>query len=488
MATKVTTSGGPKLSEVARHLVLPTGIVSTGWGPVARLIARMGVVLDTWQAGLGQSILAKRADGLYAASAGGIVISIARQVGKTLTIGSIIIALCVLNPGLTVLWTAHHGKTTNKTFQTLRNLAGRPLIRPHVAAVRTAHGEEAIVFTNGAIIHFGARGHGGGRGVDDVDVVVFDEAQILAAKTLDDMVPTANVAKNPLVLFMGTPPKPTDPSEVFRDLRRLALSGESEDLFFLEISADEGADVRDETQWRKANPTYPTRTPRTSMLRMLNLLGEASFRREALGIWDDVTGVSRLITASEWQATGVLAPPADGLRCFGVAFDRDGLKVSVSGAIKHELGVHGELIGSRAGPVGAGVTPLAEWLAARWQRTALIVMSGPAGTPVLHQALRGLGVPAKVLHTATTPEYTAACALLYASVLDLTFTHLDSPGQVALDDSVAVSTKQVRTRTGAWGWAATTSDGDETPLESMSLALWGVHTTKRRPGRKGVRV
>lgn len=488
MTATATRSGGPKLSEIARHLILPDGIVSTGWGPVARLIARMGVVLDVWQAGIGQAILAKRADGTYAASSGGVVISIARQVGKTLTIGAIIVALCMLTPGLTVLWTAHHGKTTAKTFQTLRNLVNRPLIRPHIAAVYTGNGEESIVFTNGATIYFGARGHGGGRGVDDVDIVVLDEAQILTAKTLDDLVPTANVARNPLVLFMGTPPKPTDPSEVFRDLRRQALAGETEDMFFLEVSADPDADLDDERQWAKGNPTYPGRTPRASMVRMRTLLGDASFRREGLGIWDDDAGASRLITATEWASTAVIVYPKDGVRVFGVAFDKDGLKVSVSGTMKHELGVHGELIGSRAGPVGTGVPVLAGWLADRWQRTALIVMAGSTGTPVLHQELRRLGVPARVIHTATTAEYTAACAMFYAAVLDLTFTHLDSPGQATLDTSVSVCDKQVRTRDGAWGWRATTTDGDETPLESMSLALWGARTTKRRPGRKQVRV
>ena len=140
---------------------------------------------------------------------------------------------------------------------------------------------------------FGARENGFGRGFDGVDVEVFDEAQILGERALADMIPATNTSPNPLVVFMGTPPKPSDPSEVFAQKRRDALNG-MDGMLYVEFSADRDADSDDRKQWRKANPSYPKRTSETAILRMRNLLGEDSFRREGLGIWDEQT-VSQVI-------------------------------------------------------------------------------------------------------------------------------------------------------------------------------------------------
>ena len=77
---------------------------------------------------------------------------------------------------------------------------------------RRANGQQEIVFVNGSRIMFGTRENGFGRGFDSVDIEVFDEAQILTERALDDMIPATNAAHNPLIVYMGTPPKPSDPS------------------------------------------------------------------------------------------------------------------------------------------------------------------------------------------------------------------------------------------------------------------------------------
>ena len=116
----------PRLSEVARHLIYPEDVVSTGWPPVRDRCARMGLGFDRWQDGLGRVILAKRKGGLYASSIDGVQISIPRQVGKTYTIGAIIFALCTLEKGLFVLWTAHRTRTADETPRSVRARAGPP--------------------------------------------------------------------------------------------------------------------------------------------------------------------------------------------------------------------------------------------------------------------------------------------------------------------------------------------------------------------------
>ena len=104
-------SGSRKLSEVARHLVVPEGIVATDCPLIERQLRRMETPLDEWQTGLGMSIFATRDSGQYACGIGGAVISIPRQSGKTYTIGALIFALCIAKPDTLVLWSAHRART-----------------------------------------------------------------------------------------------------------------------------------------------------------------------------------------------------------------------------------------------------------------------------------------------------------------------------------------------------------------------------------------
>src|SRR5690606_25659475 len=219
------------------------------------------------------------------------VASIPRQVGKTFTVGHLLIALCLELPGLRVVWTSHHNRTTTNTFRSMQGMVRRRKVWPNIApnGIRTANGEQEIKFANGSIIMFGAREHGFGRGMDAVDVLVFDEAQILGLKALEDMVPATNQARHPhgaLVIFIGTPPRPTDEGEAGSAKRKQALSGRAGDMLYVEIGADPDADPDDRKAWARMNPSYPHRTPEISLLRMReNIPDEDSWRREAMGIW-----------------------------------------------------------------------------------------------------------------------------------------------------------------------------------------------------------
>lgn len=337
----------PTLSEAARHVVLPKGIVSTGWPSARETCLRVGITFDPWQDGAGKAILGKRKDRLYAAEA--VVLSIPRQVGKTYLIGAIIFALCLATPGTLVLWTAHRYPTANETFQSMKTMVEQPKLRPHIVSATNPGGNGVIKFRNGSRILFGARERGFGRGFQRVAIIVFDEGQILTQAALDDMVPATNTHPNPLVFFIGTPPKPADPSDVFMNMRHEALTGESGDYLYVEFSADEDADPADREQWAKANPSYPHRTPARAMLRMKRLLGAESFLREGLGIWDRVGGLG-IFTAGAW-ARCFIGYAEDGATprepvgeplALGVAADLDQTWLSL-GAVggndgKHHLG------------------------------------------------------------------------------------------------------------------------------------------------------
>jgi hypothetical protein len=318
----------PRLSEAARHFVLPKGIVTTGFPSVEATCLKLKIVFDPWQRGAGTAILGKREDSLYAADA--IVISIPRQVGKTFLIGSIIFALCIQQPGLLCVWTAHRYVTASETFDSMKAMAQRPELKPHIVRAVAPAGNGIIEFRNGSRILFGARERGFGRGIPKISVVVLDEAQILGQNAIDDMIPATNQAENPLIFYIGTPPKPSDPSEVFVNLRDEAISGESEDTLYIEFSADEDADPKDREQWAKANPSYPHRTTARAMLRMVKNLGMASFLREGLGIWDSQTAAGVFSTGA-WARCGTTEPPGDPAS-FGIAADLDQSWLSLGAA------------------------------------------------------------------------------------------------------------------------------------------------------------
>lgn len=322
-----TTEAPPlRLTDVAKHVVLPSGIVKTGWPAVRDTLGTLGVRFDEWEVGCAKAVLAKDVHGLYAADT--VAVSIPRQVGKTFMFGWIIFALCLIRPGTTVLWTAHRFKTARETFASMKSMARTKRLLPHILATPSGGGNEAIVFRNGSRILFGARERGFGRGFAEVDIIVFDEAQILSQNAVDDMVPATNQAPNPLIVYTGTPPRPNDPAEVFSTLRREAIAGESEDVLYIEFSADADADPNDRAQWRKANPSYPTRTTDRAILRMKKNLTPDSFLREALGIWDE-DGPDALPRWSDRAMPGMTIPTSFVV---GIAASRDGTRASIGAA------------------------------------------------------------------------------------------------------------------------------------------------------------
>lgn len=477
----------PKLSEIARKVAAPKGAVSTGW-PAVRKTCRekLGVSFDPWQDQVGSLILAKRADGSLASTVDGVGMSLPRQVGKTYLIASLTFALCVNMPGLLVIWTAHHMGTAGETFLALQGFAERSKVKPHVRQVFTGSGDEEVRFHNGSRILFGARERGFGRGIPGVDILIFDEAQILSDKAMSNMLATMNTSRFGLHLYVGTPPKPEDMSETFTRMRDQAFKGTLHDGAWVEFGADPKSDPDDRAQWAKANPSYPHRTPAQSVLRLRRKLTEGDFLREGLGIWDEMVLDPSVITRDQWTALSVPEPPAEGVDSYGVKFSPDGAMVALCAARKTEDGViHLELIERRS--MGGGTGWLVEWLAGgespRWRKAAQIVVDGKAHAGNLVNALRSAGVPARVVVTPTTDQVTAAHSMLVDAVKAKTITVLAHPGQATLVDSVAASARREIGKTGGWGFRPI-GDGECTSAESAVMAHWGAKTSKRRPGRK----
>jgi hypothetical protein len=465
-----------RLSEVARHVVLPDGIVSTGWPAVRDKCLEFGDEFDGWQDGAGRAVLAKRADGKYAATIDGVTLSIPRQVAKTFLVGRIVVALCVLFPGLTVLWTAHHGRTSTRTFRSLQAFVKRKKVWPHVASIRTANGEQEIAFRNGSLIMFGAREQGFGRGFEEVDVEVFDEAQILTEKALEDMVAATNQAKHPhgaLLFYMGTPPRPVDSGEAFTAKRTKALSGKMRDGVYIECSADRGANLDDHKQWAKANPSYPHRTPLESMLRLrANLPSDEAWKREALGIWDeDSAGVLTGWTACCSRPDRIVGSPSIAV---DVALDRSYASIAVAGK-RSDGRIQVELV--EYAPGTAWVAQRCAEMYRTWK--VPITLAGNGTATALIPDLEALQV--KKINQLPSAQVAQACAAIADAVKEHSLAPLlDEAG---LPDPVLLAAVNgAKLRTGESFVFTRKGSVDISPLYAVTLARWAA-VTKKPAGR-----
>jgi hypothetical protein len=446
------------LSAIARHVVAPDEIHSTEWPSVRATCHRLGWGFDGWQDGAGKLILSKRSDGMYAADT--TCISIPRQAGKTYLIACIIFALCLLKPGLTVIWTAHRKTTARETFDQFDGMAKRPRVAAHIRQVLHGKGDEAIHFNNGSRILFGARESGFGRGFAGVDILVCDEGQILPESTLEDLGATQNTAPNPLFFVMGTPPRPRDAGEFFTLLRQEALDGESDSTLYIETSADRGTDAMDAEQLRKANPSYPHRTTHRALVRLRKKLkNEDAWNREARGIWDEITKQFSPINGPLWRE-GVDVGPSYDTKPDALGVDMShGREISVGACWLEAGSAHVE-------EVWAGIDEPAavEWVVARAGRRTSVMIDAKSPASSMIPALRARKV--KVL-TGNENDMARGCGLMASDVEAGRLTHAD---QEAVNDAREGARKRAIGTAGGWGYDRKDPSVNIAPLVAVTLA------------------
>lgn len=456
------------LSDVARFVVAPEGIASTGWPKVRDTCRRLGWGFDGWQDGAGRLILSKRADGSYAADT--VMLSIPRQVGKTYLVACIIFALCLTEKNITVIWTAHRKTTAAETFAQFDGMAQRPKVAAHIRQVLRGRGDEKIVFNNGSRILFGARESGFGRGFTGVDILVCDEGQIMTEAVMEDMAATQNVAPNPLFFLMGTPPRPKDPAETFLLFRQEALDGESDATLYIETSADRGCDPLDRKQWRKANPSFPHRTTERAMLRLRKKLkSDDSWNREALGIYDEIVKQFSPINGALWE-DGVDVGPADGTKpdAIGVDMNHD-REISVGACWIEAESAHVE-------EVWAGIDEQAavEWVAGRAGRRMPVVIDSMSPAASMIPALKARGVK---VHTGSAGDMAKGCGLFVSDLEALRLTHAD---QASVNDAREGARKRAIGTAGGWGYDRADPSVKIHPIVGVTLARFGASLTKKK--------
>jgi hypothetical protein len=408
---------------------------------------------------------------MYAADT--VALSIPRQVGKTFDVGGVVFADSIINPGTTTVWTAHRFKVARESFNEMRGWAKTSLLKAHIDYddITTAAGNECIPFRNGSRIVFAARERGAIRGFTKVRRLVLDEAQILTEHALADLAPTQNQAVNPQLILMGTPPKPTDPGEVFTRLRLEALDGVSDGVLYVEFAAPKDADPDDRDAWRIANPSFPRRTPEKAIMRLRKLLSDEDFKREALGIWDDRQHHWQVISEAAWVAALDPRSTIAGRLALAVTSQRpDRAWVAITASGRSPSGRrHVEVIEHRPGT---------RWTIPRLKE--LVDKHQPVATVVDDQQLADEAEEAGlVVYRPTAGDMVSAAGMFHASVADPDPVRRDLVhiGQRHLTDAVAGAGKRTVGQS-LWAWERISVFDDVCPLVGGSLALWADATPR----------
>jgi hypothetical protein len=291
-----------------------------------------GVHLDPWQQFAVRVILARRADGKWAALRAAVLV--ARQNGK----GEILLALelywLVLgDPKVDrlVVHTAHEFKTSSEAFLRLKAVMdSHDWLTRRIKKPTNSHGEEGFLMTNGQRLRFLARSLNSGRGFTG-DKVILDEAQQLPSFAMDALMPTLSARPNPQLVYAGTVPSERNDSEHWTTMakrgRAAAVSGKVGRLAWME--------------WN-----YSERVP-----------------KEAMYSGDDPV----LIAAREalWDDMAVAANPSLGRRHDWGWLDEERESLSYYGYIRERLNI------MSSDPVGM-VIPLAVWESLVWEDSKMV--------------------------------------------------------------------------------------------------------------------
>lgn len=446
----------------------------------ADLASTYGITPDPWQKTILDAWLGRDEYDKFTATSCGL--SVPRQNGKNglLEIRELYGMCCC---GEKFLHTAHEVKTARKAFLRLaswfENDRQYPELADMVVQIRRTNGQEAIILDNGASIEFSARSRGAARGFT-VDTVVFDEAQELTDEQVEAILSTMAAAPsgNRQFIYTGTPPGPGSPGTVFGRTRKNALEGADRRLAWHEWSVEQIGDVADRERWYDTNPALGIRLDEDFTESEMNTMTADGFARERLGWWASMMGKA-LVTKDKWEALATSEPPTEGKMAFGIKFSPDGASVALCAALKPTEGLpYVELIEHRS--MSDGVGWLADWCVERKDRAACFVIDGRSDLDAFSSRLRDGKVSPKAIVIPGTRGMVAAATRTYNAIREKQLSHYDQP---ALNEAVIHSEKRPIGRDGGWGWGGI-GDFDVTPMEAMSLAYWGVMTTKRSPGRR----
>ena len=204
------------------------------------------------------------------------------------------------------------------------------------------------------------------------------------------------------------------------------------------------------------------------MLRMFKNLSEDSFRREALGIWDEVSVHRPLVSPQRWAAMADVGPSDDVKpNAFGLDMSH-GRNIAVSACWVEGESAHIELVWAGTDPAVA-----VEWIAERAGRRIPVVVDAMSPAASMAQDLKARRCSVTVTSAVNMAQ---ACGALENRIATDALTH---GGQQEMTDAILSARR--RPIRDAGGWALDRSDPTSQiyPIVAATLALFGASSTRR---------
>ena len=241
-------------------------------------------------------------------------------------------------------------------------------------------------------------------------------------------------------------------------------------------SESEIGDPTDKERWYKTNPSLGYQLLESALVKDSVSMSPDTFAREHLGfILSQSIIENHPISEKLWNSCVSSEEKPEGKTAYGVKFSMDGSKVALCGAVIPEDGpARISLIDYKS--TSHGTQWLADWLNARYNVGACVVIDGKNGVDVLIDKIKDTWKAKNSIIRPSVKEVIAATSTLMNDLAEKNVTWYK--GQEILKESALSSTK--RKISGGFGFGGENS----MPIEACSLALYGAKTTKRVPGQK----
>jgi hypothetical protein len=236
--------------------------------------------------------------------------------------------------GEAILHTVHDAVLlASQTQQRMLNvLEGHADLRRLVKRKWQGTGQQMVEMRNGGQIWYRTRTNGGGRGVDDVDRLVIDEAQHANEEHLAALSPTLLANANPQLNAMGSAGI-AGVSSWWWSVRKRALLPDAGRFGYVGHTAErltvvdgrvvsEPVDLEDRGMWARVNPAVGAgRGGGMAFLEeQRRNLGPAKFAREHLCVWEPEPGESGgAFSIDRWASLAAPDAKRGGGQVFGIA-------------------------------------------------------------------------------------------------------------------------------------------------------------------------
>lgn len=462
------------------------------------------ITCDPWQEGGLEAIASIDADGQWAATEFGVLVS--RQQGK----GNILLPYELAH---LYLWpredgapklighTAHEGATAREAFRRARRtILASPILRAElvgggkqtaqgVTGISTGNGNWAIELKNGNRLVFFTRTGAAGVGVS-FDVLIVDEAQHSPLTILEALLPATDASPNKQVLFTGTAPKEDQDGEYFEGLRDRGRKGGFERTGWIEhtpVGSDdpdtaERINLGDPQTWREANPGLGIRLAWKTVQDDWDRMGQTNpeaFARQRCSIWPsrrpEVAEKRSELDLDVWKrhARDDAGVSGDGA-VIALALGRGGGSATIAKAIR----VDDEHIAVEHHKTAAGTLWLPSDVKALKAElgNALVVLDPKNAAAVIGQ-LDAAGVKYLAMNL---DEIAAAHALFIEMVNAGMVLHRDQP---EVTKSLELATTRAVGRAG-FTWEQSDPTKPVTQAQAVTWAFWGVLKSEATPKKR----